>query len=282
MQEPHLFTRGDAKLFGLHFAAEGTPKDFALVFCNAFGKEFEICRTQVSHFGRALAARGVGAYRFDYFGYGDSEGDFEQACLSSMALDLEAAIGEAKRRCRVERVVVAGIRFGAVVAEAVAARQPDLAGLVMWAPTLRPWDYFYEALRQTMSMQTTLFREIKITRDQIVENVLAGRPSMVEGYDLNCTDEGFPLGAAMVRELKELSMSKLAQGVKARTLLVHVSKRAEPPPRPMAEHSETLASHGAACEVETAVEPTMPWIHDNVFAAESPDLFGKTFRWLGV
>jgi alpha/beta superfamily hydrolase len=282
MMEPHQFTRGAGNLFGLHFAASGTPAGFALVFCNAFGKEFEICRTQVSQFCRALAARGVGAYRFDYYGYGDSDGEFEEASFSTMCCDLEAAVGEAKRRCGVEKVVLAGIRFGALVAEAVASRRADIAGLIMWAPTLAPWDYFYDGLRQTVCMQTTLFREVRITRDEIVENVLAGRPSRVGEYDLSCTDEGFRLGAAIVRDFRDLSPSKIAAGLRARTLLIHVSKRAEPVPREVAEHAAVLAGRGVQCDVDTAVELTLPWLHENVFAATSPHLFGKTFRWLGV
>jgi pimeloyl-ACP methyl ester carboxylesterase len=282
MLEPHLFTRDGCNLFGLHFAAQGAPKDFALVFCNAFGKEFEIARTQVSRFCRELAARGVGAYRFDYHGCGDSDGEFAQVAFSTMCSDLEAAIAEAKLRCCVEKVVVAGIRLGALVAEAVASRHPEIAGLVMWAPTLEPWGYFYDALRQTMSMQTVLFRSIRFTREQIIENVLAGRPSCVDEYDLNCTDEGFRLGARLIQELRELSPTRLTEGLRSRTLLVHVSKRPEPAPRLLSEHAELLASRGVHCEVEKAVEPALPWLHENVFAGDSPDLFAKTFRWLGL
>jgi pimeloyl-ACP methyl ester carboxylesterase len=282
MLEPHLFTRDGRKLFGLHFRASGPPKDFAVVFCNAFGKEYEISRTVVSRFGAELAAKGVGAYRFDYLGYGDSEGDFTEATFGSMCADLEAAVDEAKRRCGVERVVVGGLRLGAVVAEVVAGRRADVAGLVMWAPTVKPWDFLYETLRQNVSMQGSLFGIVALTRDQIVENVLAGRPCQHEGYDLAFADEGVRLAAPLVRELQALGPEQLVAGVKARTLLVHVTKGPDAPPRPLAEHAELLAARGVPCEVARAVEPTLPWVHERIFAARSPDLFDQTFRWLGL
>jgi pimeloyl-ACP methyl ester carboxylesterase len=279
---PHLFTRDGRKLFGLHFEAEARRREFALVFCNAFGKEYEICRTQVAQFARALTRRGIGAYRFDYYGYGDSEGEFQEASFSTMCSDLDAAIDEAKRRCGVEKVVLAGIRFGALVAEACSTRRSDVTQLVMWAPTLEPWSYFYEGLRQTVSMQTTLFRTIKITREQIVENVLAGRPSLVDGCDFNFTDEGFRLGAQLVRELRTLSPAAYAERVHVPTLLAHVVKKPTPPPAPILQHRDIIAARGVPCSVETVVEAALPWVHENVFAAESPKLFATTLRWLGV
>jgi pimeloyl-ACP methyl ester carboxylesterase len=279
---PHVLRRAGASLFGLHVAAVAPRRDFAIVFCNAFGREFEIARTQIAHFLRLLAARGVGAYRFDYLGYGDSEGEFEDASFSSMCADVHAGIGEAKRRCAVDRVVVAGLRFGAIVAQAVAAQRSDTVGVVMWSPTLEPWAYFYETLRQTVSMQTALFRDVKMSRDVIVENALAGRPSLVDGYDLNCTDEGFRLGPEMVSELRELSPARTSEGLRARTLMVHITKKPEPAPVAVVEHADLLRARGVDCTVETATEVTLPWLHENVFAAESPELFGKTLAWLGV
>ena len=283
MLEPHLFSREGRNLFGLHFAAQGRPKDFAVVFCNAFGKEFVIARTHLSRFCRELAARGIGAYRFDYLGYGDSEGDFADASFSTMCHDLEAAIAEARRRCGVEKVVVAGLRFGALVAEAVASRRAEIAGLVLWAPTLPVWDYFYDAMRQTISMQTGMLGKIALTRDQIVENVLADRPSHAEGYDLACTDEGFRLGAPMIRELQAYGPADVTRGLAARTLLVHVAKRPEPAlPQAIAEHAELLAGRGVPLEVDHAVERALPWQHEALYTGDAPALFERTLRWLGA
>ncbi len=280
MQEPHLIQREGNHLFGLHFPAEGEPRSKAVVFCNAFGKEFEICRTQVSHFCREAASSGYPSYRFDYYGFGDSDGEFEDATFSSMCLDLEAAIQELRSRARVDKVVVAGIRFGAIVAQAVAARRDDVTGLIMWAPTLKPWDYLFESLRQTVSMQTLILRDIKITRAQIVDNILAGVPSMIQGYDFNCTDEGFRLGPGLLQEVRALSPKEIAANIKVPTLVMHITKRTESIPGLMNEFAELIRANGVRCDIESALEDTVPWMHEHVFASTSPSVFQKTMSWL--
>lgn len=282
MLEPHLFDRDGRDLFGLHFRAQGPPRDLAVVFCGGFGKEFEIARTPVSRFLAELAARGVGGYRFDYLGYGDSDGEFEEATFSTMCRDLEAAIAEARRRTGAGRIVLAGLRLGALVAEAVAGRLPGVAGLVMWAPTLQPREYLHETLRQNVSMQGGLFGKVALTRDELVENVLAGRPSRFGGYDLAFTDEGLRLGAGLVRELQALSPDAAAEGLRARTLLVHVARRPEAAPAHVVAHAELLARRGVACALEQVVDPAPPWVHERAFAPRSPELFATTFRWLGA
>lgn len=285
---PQLGEPGDERpRFGLFFpagpaapAAPADATDRGVILCGAFGKEFEIVRTQISHFGREVAARGCAAFRFDYWGYGDSGGEFTEACVTTMAQDVDRAIDELRRRARTTRVSLLGIRFGAVIAAAVAARRDDIDSLVLWAPTLKPWDYLYDGLRQTLAMQTLIFRDIKITRDEIVANVLAGRPSLVGGYDLNCTDDGFPLGAPLVREVKALDLFELSPRITAATQLVHVCKQDEPPPKLALDFIEKLRAAGVPCRLDVVVEPTLPWMHGGIFAARAPNLFEKTFEWL--
>ena len=264
--------------FGLFFPSGKT--DRGVILCGPFGKEFEIARTQISHFGREVAGRGCAAFRFDYWGYGDSGGEFSEACVTTMAEDVDRAIDELRRRAKIARVSLLGIRFGAAIAAAVAARRNDIDSLVLWAPTLKPWDYLYDGLHQTIAMQTLLFRDIKFVRDDIVANVLAGRPSLVGGYDLNCTDQGFPLGAPLLREVKELDLFSLSPKITAATQLVHVCKQAEPPPKLATDFIEKLRAAGVPCRLDVVVEPTLPWIHDGIFAPRAPNLFEKTFAWL--
>jgi len=280
MQTPCLFAAGEQKLYGIFFPPVGRPNGRGIVLCNAFGKEFEICRTQISHFARHVASKGFAVFRFDYGGYGDSEGDFAEASITTMATDLDHAVLELRRRADVSKLGLLGIRFGAVVAAVAAARRTDVDNLVLWAPTMKPWDYIYEGLRQTLAMQTMIFRDIKITRDQIIENVLAGRPSMIGGYNLNCTDEGFPLGAAFVRELQELRIAELASTIGAATLALHIAKREEAAPAPLAQFVERLGARGVASRADVAVEPTLPWMHEGIFAASAPNVYAKTVEWL--
>jgi uncharacterized protein len=81
----------------------------------------------------ALADRGVTTLRYDKRGVGGSPGDWRAAGLTDNVADAEAALQFLCSRPEVRRrvVFVAGHSEGAVLAAAVAARHPDLAGLVL-------------------------------------------------------------------------------------------------------------------------------------------------------
>jgi len=85
---------------------------------------------QLAH---ALAAVGVATLRFDKRGVGQSPGDWRAAGLFDNVDDAEAALAWLTRQPDVEgeRVFLIGHSEGAVVATALAARRPELAGLVL-------------------------------------------------------------------------------------------------------------------------------------------------------
>lgn len=78
-----------------------------------------------------LAARGLAVLRFDWTGSGDSLGDTLD--LDSCRDDLDAAIATARAMTGADRVVLVGLRFGALLAAARAAAG-DIAELVLLAP----------------------------------------------------------------------------------------------------------------------------------------------------
>ncbi|NUP09096.1 MAG: alpha/beta fold hydrolase [Polyangiaceae bacterium] len=273
--------RGEHAMFTAYFPAAVEQPRFAVVLVNAFASETEIFRVHFVHFGRALAAAGIPALRFDYVGYGDSQGDFEAACPASMEADIEAAIEEAKRRSGASRVVLVGLRFGATLAARVAARRDDVEQLVLWEPLVKPWDDLFAQLRATVSMQTVLFKDVKATRDQIVENLLAGRPTMVGGYDLNVIDDGYPLGREMVEQTKRIDL--LNEGTsRARTLVLHVRRNPGQPSKKLVEYRDRLAQQGVDVTLDTVVESTLPWLHEATYSTMSPNLYRTTLDFLGA
>lgn len=279
--EPFFFERamGDARaLYGSIFRPSRTERAF--VMCGGFAGEFEVFRSHTAHIARNMASQGSAVLRFDYLGYGDSDGEFTDASLDTMCDDTMRALDELKAKTGMRTLGLMGLRLGGTVAALVAARRNDIDTLVLWEPVLKPWDDLYAELRQTLSLQTVLFRDIKMTREQIVENVLAGQPSMVDGYDLNVIDDGFPLSAALIESVKRVDLVEQPVAIAARTLVVHIRKKEGPTPKPLARFVDGLKAAGTDCALTVAIEPSLPWRHEDFYMTHSPKVCEATLAWL--
>jgi alpha/beta superfamily hydrolase len=95
--------------------------------------------------GRALAARGHAAVRFNYRGTGNSDGEGSEVTFDDMARDALTVADWLRERTGVERIAFLGTRWGALVA-ANAARRGS-APLALWEPVVSAASYFRETLR---------------------------------------------------------------------------------------------------------------------------------------
>lgn len=142
---PFFFGNADRRLYGAHDAASpgmGPPR--AAVLCNPWGIEHIEAHRTIRQLAFDLARAGIHALRFDYYGTGDSGGEIREGEPDGWREDVLAAIEEACEIAGVERVVLIGLRMGASIAAAAAARRPELIeSLVLWDP-LDGGDYLAE------------------------------------------------------------------------------------------------------------------------------------------
>jgi pimeloyl-ACP methyl ester carboxylesterase len=133
---PLYFGSEDRPLFGwLH--GGGAAAGIGLVLCNPFGYEAICAHRALRHFAQAAAAAGVPALRFDYDGTGDSAGhDRDPQRLEAWVSSVGAAADALRAHAGVERVVLLGVRLGALLAALAAARRDDVEGLVAIAPVI--------------------------------------------------------------------------------------------------------------------------------------------------
>jgi len=93
---------------------------------------------------RVLAGRlrnvGCRVLRFDYFGTGDSSGDWRDATVEQWLEDVRQAVGEMVSG-GVTDVSLVGLRLGATLAAMVASTLPALRELVLWEPVLDGQQY---------------------------------------------------------------------------------------------------------------------------------------------
>lgn len=134
VETPTWFGPEDRPLFGWSAVPADGPVRGAVVLCQPMGEEGDKTYRTFRRLSQRLAQAGLLAFRFDYDGTGDSAGRFDDADRVGSWIDSVAHAVAEVRRSGVDRVSVVGMRLGATIAYAAAARGLGLQDLVLWDP----------------------------------------------------------------------------------------------------------------------------------------------------
>lgn len=124
----------------LHRAGKGRT---AVVMCPPFAEEKKTSYRILYEQADALAAGGVPVLRFDYYGTGDSPGQFEEGDLGVWADDIRAASEFALSETGAERLCLLGLRLGGTL-----ALMCESDHLVLWQPMMDPGTYLKANVRR--------------------------------------------------------------------------------------------------------------------------------------
>jgi pimeloyl-ACP methyl ester carboxylesterase len=133
-------TFGDC--FGwLHDGSASSGSDIGVVLCTGLGRDSATAHRSFRLLADRLCADGYPTVRFDYPGTGDS---CEMATADSWAAwenGVNLAADTLRATTNVQRIVLVGLRAGAMLATLTAAAREDVAGLVLLEPVLRGKSY---------------------------------------------------------------------------------------------------------------------------------------------
>jgi dienelactone hydrolase len=93
---------------------------------------------------RCLADDGFAVLRFDFYGSGDSDGDFEEFTVHTQVADAAAALDWVSEQKRVDadRIGVLGLSLGGCVAALLAGQDPRVRAAVFWNAVTLPAQHF--------------------------------------------------------------------------------------------------------------------------------------------
>jgi len=142
--EPFFFGPPERRLFGVYHAPAPTAmKDCGVVFCYPLAHEYYNARLYTVQVAASLCRAGLPVLRFDYYGTGESAGDFQEASVAQWLDDIGLACDELRSRgCR--RLCLAGLRFGATLAGLFCTNPNAADALVLWEPIAKGADYLRE------------------------------------------------------------------------------------------------------------------------------------------
>ena len=190
-----------ALLGHLHLPSEASDAALGVVICNPFGFEEVSAHRSLRHLAETLAHSGIPALRFDYWGCGNSAGDDGSVeGLQTWTDSIAQAIRALQEHAGVEKVVLIGLRLGALLATLAANEQKSVAGIVAIAPVVQGRKYLRE-MRALAQASTTL-----------------SPTDLPDDGSLEVT--GFPLNASTVAALQAIDLSQLPLQYGPRVLIL--------------------------------------------------------------
>ncbi len=207
------FRSADFRLHGILHAGSGRS---ALVICHPFADEKRCAHRALVETSRRLARDGWWVLRFDYRGYGDSEGDFEVGDLEDWKQDIKAAVDFVRAEAEVEDVGLLGLRLGATLAAEVVEQHLETRCLVLWEPITSGARYVQLNLRRSL---------IKKSITQSEGAGVATQAALEEGQ----TDlDGLLLREETQEQLRALDLLAQPRRYGGPTLVLSITARPEP------------------------------------------------------
>jgi len=269
-EQAFYFTSGGQHLFAtLHHPAANTAPAGGWLLCAPFGEERGFAQRTCVEWARALSAAGHWVLRFDYRGYGDSEGLFEQFTAEDHIADILAARLELERRSGVPCRGLWGLRLGASLATLAAVRGKLDVALALWEPIVSGDRYMEDLLRWVMVKEMANTGRAPRTRDDLKAHMAAGGQVIIEGH---------PLADAAYRAIARIDLSALEAPFAGRAFIAQVSAKPQSKPR---REMEALRRPLGGAQLDLVQVPP-PWQQNDEYAVKPDALFAPTLRWVAA
>ena len=263
--EPLLIDTSRGALFAVYHPAEGAG-DTAVLFCHAFGEERKSSALTLARLARAVAKAGLPTLRFDYYGTGDSEGDFVEADVETRLEDMETAAGWLRERTGCKRVVLLGLRLGATLAARAAERMEQVGGLVLIEPVSDGEKYLGGELRRQLVRQMMTHGKGSASREEIMESLQDDEFV----FDL----DGFGITGGTYRQICALNMADVTCTGPVQVVQLHFNEK------PKSELEAICQAYRDAGAEVTFEKIVLPPIWNRIDITLAPELDEKVTGWL--
>ena len=138
---PMMFSSGNRQLMAIHYAPPPRAKrGMGVLMCNQVGPDYAEYYKTSRMLVNMLVAAGFDCLRFDYTGWGDSQGGFEDGSVEQWLRDIASAEVILRDRSSCSTISLCGFGFGGLLA-AIHAATCDTKAFVLWEPVLDGQSY---------------------------------------------------------------------------------------------------------------------------------------------
>ena len=158
---------------------------------------------------------------FDYYGYGESDGESEDFNLSRCKDTVTVITNHLKDRFGISSFTFFGIRTGCAVALNSLSPDLNMTSTILWDPILDLKDFLFKSLRSTLSTQLFVFREILASRDDIVNELLKQGKCIRKNIVLNNID-GYRFSKEFYLECTVVTTAKLLSDLPCPAIVIKI------------------------------------------------------------
>ncbi|HSG28498.1 MAG TPA: alpha/beta hydrolase, partial [Candidatus Krumholzibacterium sp.] len=275
MERSFFFRTDDRPLYGRIYVPDGpgggaSSTRRGVLICDSLFEEKFWCERVHANMARRLAAAGNIVLSFDYYGYGNSGGDSSDLSVSSITRDISCAC-DLLRQEGAGAISLFGVRWGALPACTVAGERDDIDSLFLVNPVTGWRQQFMKALRANVAGQYSIFKKAVMTREKIIEELLAGGDCVRSGYRMNNL-EGYYISKEFFEEVSVAAMPDALPDNVRKTWVITVPEKETDgvvPPDPLVLRWKEA---GADCE-SLVIRDNAFWINNRIFTSLTPALF---------
>ena len=242
---PRFVAGAKGDLFVMEFVPEIRAIGTVLFF-PAFGEEMNRARKMVSHQAKTMARIGYHVIIPDYYGTGDSAGEFLDSRWNSWKADMEVIASE----CNVDQktpVWFWGLRLGALMTMDTGlqnAMRP--AGIIAWSPVLAGKQYVNQLLRMRVMANMLAGSEVSETIAGLRASLESGESVEVGGYELVST---------LINDIESLAFEDMLSEISVEIPIHWCEVISEPGVQPSPAITKTAEKYGRQIEFHSAVGP---------------------------
>lgn len=227
----HFVASSNGQVFVTQFGNQSS--DIAVLCLPSIAEELNLARAVLAKQCQSFAAAGTDSFILDYFGTGDSEGEFEQASVDTWLED-SLAVGQWLVEQGYQKIVLLGVRVGALL---LAANQTQLhqalpiCGHILWKPVTGGKLFVNQLVRikQANAMMSGDSEKVNWRNE-----ILNGNNTEIAGYLLT---------AAFIEQLESLSIKPDTKWLSQAHWLELASSSVTPATKRIAEGVEAIKVH---------------------------------------
>ncbi len=268
MEKAFYFENEGKRLFAILYSPRNSSGNKGIIFCHPYGEEKQLSYRVLVRFARELYDKGFYILRFDCRGYGDSQGDIEDATLETQITDTIKAIDLLKDRFGIEKISLLGLRLGGTIATLIAEQDSRIDKLILWSPIIKGKEYLEELIKKKLFLDVSSMAPT--SKSQIIEELKSKGVVNIQGHHL--TQELY----------KEFSGIDLTTHVSNFRGPVFISTIKDTPThyRSFEVLSEIYRKKGVLCELKVIDEKVF-WDVRPLYEWYFPEqLYKETLKWI--